>query len=155
MIIFLFLQGYTYNEPRELWNVQDANGSRAAWSTISYANGIGFWDHFTNDSSKPWRDIREMDFNDKDYRAPAMLPPADAYETHSGEDVPILANGPWAHLFTGVHEQSYITHAVEYAFGWSRISDSDSNGRSGSQKAVQGNLLCITLILWTISFKCI
>ena len=154
IMIFIWFQGYTYNEPRELWNAQD-DGSRAAWSTISYANGIGFWDHFTNDSSKPWRDIREMDFNDKDYRAPAMLPPADEYETHSGEDVPMLSNGPWSHLLTGVHEQTYITHAIEYAFGWSRISSFDSNGPGSGQQAVQGNGLSmiILLTLWTILYK--
>ena len=42
----------------------------------------------------------------------------DTYESHGGEDVPILANGPWAHLFVGVHEQSYFCHAIEHAAGW-------------------------------------
>ena len=44
-------------------------------------------------------------------------------ETHGGEDVPILATGPWAHLFVGVHEQSYFSHAIEYAAGWSNKKD--------------------------------
>ena len=44
-------------------------------------------------------------------------------ETHGGEDVPILATGPWAHLFVGVHEQSYFSHAIEYAAGWSNKTD--------------------------------
>lgn len=35
--------------------------------------------------------------------------------THSGEDVAVLARGPMAHLFQGVHEQNYIAHAVAYA----------------------------------------
>ena len=42
-------------------------------------------------------------------------------ETHGGEDVPILATGPWAHLFVGVHEQSYFSHAIEFA--WSNQTD--------------------------------
>lgn len=109
--------GWVYDEPRELWNAQP-DGSRAAWSTLSYANGISFYDHFTNTSDRPWKDIRDMDVNNDQYRPPAMIPVADKYETHGGEDVPILANGPWAHLFTGVHEQSYVAHAVEYAAGW-------------------------------------
>ena len=70
---------------------------------------------------QPWTDIRNVDFNDNNYRAPALHPVADEYETHGGEDVPILANGPFAHLFTGVHEQSYIAHAIEYAAGWSEL----------------------------------
>ncbi|WP_411026537.1 alkaline phosphatase, partial [Salmonella sp. s54395] len=36
-------------------------------------------------------------------------------ETHAGEDVPIYAMGPFAHLFTSVHEQHYIAHVIRYA----------------------------------------
>lgn len=34
---------------------------------------------------------------------------------HSGEDVPIYANGPFAHLLKGTHEQSYINYVMQYA----------------------------------------
>lgn len=74
VLVCILSQGYTYDESRELWNAQP-DGSRAAWSTISYANGEGFWEHFTNDSTRPWKDIRELDFDNDQYRAPAMLPP--------------------------------------------------------------------------------
>lgn len=36
-------------------------------------------------------------------------------ETHGGEDVPIYASGPMAHLFRGVVEQNYIAHVMAYA----------------------------------------
>jgi len=36
-------------------------------------------------------------------------------ETHGGDDVVIYARGPFAHLFTGVHQQSYIPHVMGYA----------------------------------------
>lgn len=36
-------------------------------------------------------------------------------ETHSGEDVVVLAQGPMAHVFHGVQEQHYIAHAMAYA----------------------------------------
>jgi alkaline phosphatase len=39
-------------------------------------------------------------------------------ETHSGEDVPVYANGPGAHLFRGVREQNYLYHAMVEALGW-------------------------------------
>ena len=87
---------------------------------ISYANGLGFYDHFTNGSSGPWKDIRKMDFTNDQYRSPAMMPTFDEYETHGGEDVPLLANGPWAHLFVGVHEESYWCQAIEHAAGWGK-----------------------------------
>lgn len=37
-------------------------------------------------------------------------------ETHGGEDVPIFAGGPWAHLFRGVREQNYIYQVMRHAF---------------------------------------
>ncbi len=36
-------------------------------------------------------------------------------ETHGGEDVPIYASGPWAHLFQGVVDQQYIFHVMNHA----------------------------------------
>lgn len=36
-------------------------------------------------------------------------------ETHGGDDVAIFAQGPWAHLFTGVMEQNVIPHLMSYA----------------------------------------
>ena len=66
----------------------------------------------------------ELLYNLLDYRQPAMFKPKkDRSETHGGEDVPILATGPWAHLFVGVHEQSYFSHAIEFAAGWSNRTD--------------------------------
>ena len=38
-------------------------------------------------------------------------------ETHGGEDVPIFARGPQAHLFRGVREQNYIFQVMKHAFG--------------------------------------
>ena len=137
--------GYVYNEERELWNEQP-DGSRAAWSTISYANGLGFLDHFTNDALHPWRDIREMDFTDDQYRSPAMVNPADGYETHGGEDVPILAYGPWAHLMVGVHEESYICHVIEHAFGWRK----DSRHLHASSQAMQHGIYFPLILLFSL-----
>ena len=37
------------------------------------------------------------------------------WDTHGGEDVPVYAHGPMAHLFRGVLEQTYIPHAMAYA----------------------------------------
>ena len=65
-----------------------------------------------------------------------MLPVADDYETHGGEDVPVLARGPWAHLFTGVHEQSYFYHAITHAAGWS------SNAKVSASTSVLLILIC-------------
>jgi hypothetical protein len=54
-----------------------------------------------------------MDFENLSFRQPATVPLD--YETHSGEDVGVYADGPWAHLFTGVYEQNFIAHGLMYA----------------------------------------
>lgn len=36
-------------------------------------------------------------------------------ETHGGEDVAVFAIGPWAHLFVGNYEQTFIPYAIGYA----------------------------------------
>jgi alkaline phosphatase len=50
----------------------------------------------------------------KDYLQEAAIPLSG--ETHGGEDVPIFASGPQAHLFRGVREQNYIFHVMKYAY---------------------------------------
>ena len=43
-----------------------------------------------------------MQFHKFFYRYPAMINTSLVKELHAGEDVPILARGPYAHLFTGI-----------------------------------------------------
>jgi alkaline phosphatase len=50
---------------------------------------------------------------DKNYLQESVVP-LEA-ETHGGEDVPIFARGPQAHLFRGVREQNYIFQVMKYA----------------------------------------
>ncbi|GBN94275.1 Alkaline phosphatase, tissue-nonspecific isozyme, partial [Araneus ventricosus] len=49
----------------------------------------------------------------KNFFQDVLVPLSD--ETHGGEDVPIYATGPMAHLFRGVVEQSYVAHVMAYA----------------------------------------
>ena len=74
-----------------------------------------------------------------------MLPVADDYETHGGEDVPVLANGPWAHLFTGVHEQSYFYHAITHAAGWDKKVDEMKFGSSNAKVSVSASVLLVLI----------
>lgn len=78
--------------------------------TLSYANGMGFYDHF-NESGRI--NPLDMDFNDPHFRQPTTLPLEE--ETQGGDDVGVFAVGPQSHLFTGVYEQHFIFHAMMYA----------------------------------------
>ena len=63
------------------------------------------------------KDLRGLDTTQPGFYQEVLIP--NKAETHSGEDVPIYAIGPGAHLITGSHEQTVIFHAVNYAAGLS------------------------------------
>nr|CAD7262122.1 unnamed protein product [Timema shepardi] len=90
------------------------------YETLSYANGPGYYSHRLNgtDSSpnNTWKDAAT--FTAEERADPYYRSVATFYldhETHGGEDVPVFARGPFAHLLAGVYEQSYIAHAIGYA----------------------------------------
>ncbi|MBT8136219.1 MAG: alkaline phosphatase [Gammaproteobacteria bacterium] len=58
-------------------------------------------------------DLTTVDTEHLDYLQESAVPLS--YETHSGTDVAIYADGPGAWLFQGVHEQHYIFHVMAYA----------------------------------------
>jgi alkaline phosphatase len=51
-----------------------------------------------------------VDTTDANYLQEATVPLAS--ETHAGEDVPVYASGPSAHLVRGVIEQNVIFHLM-------------------------------------------
>jgi alkaline phosphatase len=68
-------------------------------------------------------DLTRVDTEAPNYLQEATVPLRS--ETHSGEDVPVYAGGPGAHLFHGVQEQSYLYHAIVEALGWNRPPEAD------------------------------
>lgn len=88
-------------------NAQDS----LKYFTLNYANGPSYHDHIEVGVGR--KDPTKMDTSKWDFGHPAMVDMDD--ETHGGEDVPIYASGPWAHLFTGTFEQNGIPHFLAYA----------------------------------------
>ena len=76
---------------------------------LSYANGPGA--PYNNSIGRA--NHTGVDTTLYNFKQDAIVPMK--YESHGGEDVPIYAQGPMAHLFDGVHEQNYIAHAMAYA----------------------------------------
>ena len=62
---------------------------------------------------KKRQDLTKVNMTDVNFKFPTAVPKQSA--KHSGEDVPIYAIGPQAHLFQGVVEQNYIPHVLGYA----------------------------------------
>ena len=58
-------------------------------------------------------DLTEEQATDPDYLQQALIPMSS--ETHTGEDVMVFAQGPWAHLFGGTIEQNVIFHVMHHA----------------------------------------
>lgn len=89
------------------------------YTTLGYRNGRGFAVDLGGDAryNKPTdagrHDLSDVDTEDHNFHQEALIPLSS--ESHSAEDVAIFAGGPWAHLFTKVHEQNYIYHVMRYA----------------------------------------
>ncbi|KAM3930925.1 intestinal-type alkaline phosphatase 1-like [Leptodactylus fuscus] len=77
------------------------------YTSLLYGNGPGY--KIVNGSRE---NISNIDIGG-DYRQQTAVPLSS--ETHGGEDVAIMAKGPQAHLFHGIHEQNYIAHVMAYA----------------------------------------
>ncbi len=85
------------------------------YTVAGYLNGVGSvlkeQADGTYSGSRP--DLTEEEAMDPDYIQQALIPAES--ETHSGEDVALFAQGPWAHLFNGVIEQNVIFHVMNQA----------------------------------------
>ena len=102
------------------------------YTTLGYANGPGYPGASDRQPEGPKRfphipgrvqgvtagrpDLSAVDPGDPAYLQESAVPMRS--ETHAGEDVPLYAGGPGAHLFDGVREQSYVYHAILAALGW-------------------------------------
>ncbi|HSB94842.1 MAG TPA: alkaline phosphatase, partial [Spongiibacteraceae bacterium] len=84
------------------------------YTTLGYMNGPGaIAVRNAASAERERRDIGDVDTTKPEYLQQALVPLSK--ETHSGEDVPIYAGGPWAQLFHRTVEQNYIYHAMNYA----------------------------------------
>lgn len=92
-------------QPGDSAFAKDKNGK--PYTTLGYANGPGY----RGPSARP--DLTAVDTAHPDFLQEAAIP-MDS-ETHAAEDVAIFANGPKAHLFHGVQEQSYIYQVMAKA----------------------------------------
>jgi alkaline phosphatase len=125
----LTMSGYPSRNNPILSTVDDGSGKpqkaldAKAYTTLGYANGPG-----ASPDGKARTDVAPHEATAHDYRQQALVPMRS--ETHGGEDVPIFAIGPWAHLFHGAVDQQYIFHVMNHA---GRMTDRTK--LSGSKQA--------------------
>ncbi|XP_058123243.1 alkaline phosphatase-like [Anopheles ziemanni] len=142
----------------DILGIGDISGvDKLPYTTLSYANGEGFTDTYTNGNPSNRIDISNYDF--KNYRQRYLATVPLSSETHGGEDVGIYASGPSAHLFVGSLEQNVIPMLIAYAtnigaeLGWEPEpnpvdDDGDASTLSLSMMVPIGLSLASTLARW-------
>ncbi|KAG0711114.1 Alkaline phosphatase, tissue-nonspecific isozyme [Chionoecetes opilio] len=108
------------------------------YTTLMFTNGEGF-NYTWNGTEVIRRNLTNVDTTDKDFRPLAAVPTYKGSETHGGEDVAVYANGPMAHLFHRVHEQSYVAHVMGYAACIGPYSDCDRPAHKTQYKHVNNH----------------
>ncbi|XP_068248908.1 alkaline phosphatase-like [Palaemon carinicauda] len=82
------------------------------YTTLMFTNGPSY-DHYWNGTHVTRPNISSMDISNKEYTPIVAVP--SLYESHSGDDVATYAQGPMAHLFHTLHEQTYVAHVMGFA----------------------------------------
>jgi len=85
------------------------------FTTLNYAIGNNKSYQYTvnSDGKVERRDPSQDDTTSYEYSQQAAILSDET--KHGGVDVPVYATGPMSHLFSSVHEQNYIAHAIAYA----------------------------------------
>ncbi|XP_060603042.1 alkaline phosphatase-like [Ruditapes philippinarum] len=124
------------------------------YTTLSYANGPKH-SYFR-------RNLTDVDTTDVKFKQDVVvdLP----WETHSGEDVPIYARGPMAHLLTGVKEQNVIAYVMAHAACIGDVgvpcesgrenkndTDTDHHNFNGAFSYVPTNYIFVYFLLYYLS----
>lgn len=97
------------------------DNSGSPYATLNYQTGRGFAVSAGGDRrySQPvdsgHHNLSDIDTQEPNYHQETIIPLD--IGAHAGEDVAIFARGPWAHLFTAIHEQNYIYHVMRHAAG--------------------------------------
>ncbi|CAG7833145.1 unnamed protein product [Allacma fusca] len=102
--------------------VGDVTPEGFAYETLSYINGPGYNYHRIDSADginrtstlKTWKNLNLTE-NAKGRSVPHMAGFWMDSETHGGEDVPVYASGPMAHLIHGVHEQTHVPYTIAYS----------------------------------------
>ncbi|MGM0631976.1 MAG: alkaline phosphatase [Pseudomonadota bacterium] len=102
-------------DPAADWHTGEPNEAADGkpYTVAGYLNGAGSILLNENLARDGRPQISEEELGSLDYMQQALIPLSG--ETHSGEDVPVYAKGPFAHLLDGTVEQNYLFHVMLHA----------------------------------------
>ncbi|XP_065292500.2 alkaline phosphatase-like isoform X1 [Dermacentor albipictus] len=122
LIVVTADHGHTFvmgGKPQRGANVFGVDNKQHPRTVLNYAVGPGHRRDYSN--------LTLEETSREDFAFPSAY--WEKAGTHSGEDVAVFAYGPYAHLFSGVHEQTYIYEVIRYAAG---LDDSSYSTRRQS-----------------------
>ncbi|XP_077512097.1 alkaline phosphatase, tissue-nonspecific isozyme-like isoform X4 [Amblyomma americanum] len=102
----LFAEGFAGNTTKS---------ATVEYTVLSYAEGP--------QGARPLKNMTLEETSHIDFEQQATFPLRVA--AHGGEDVAVYAQGPWSHLFDGVHDQTYIPYVMAYAACIGRFEGSE------------------------------
>lgn len=119
----LTINGYPKRGSNILGLANKSKADGVSFTTLTYATGGRSNYQMEVENGKPRRkDPALEDTTSIDYKQQAGILTDEV--AHSGADVTVYAQGPAAHLFNRVHEQSYVAHLIAYASKIGRFRDS-------------------------------
>lgn len=112
-------------------------------TTLAYANGPGY-------------NTTKVNFTEEETTSPHFVQQTAfplQWETHGGEEVAVYATGPWAHLFSGVHDQSFIAHAMAYAACIGQFAIGECQHASSADAPVISLLLSVLPVILLLKLQ--
>lgn len=129
------------NDILGIGGVSDEDG--LPYTTLSYANGEGYYTTYKQENPAERADISGYDFADYHTLYMATVP-LDS-ESHGGEDVAVFASGPMGHIFRGNMEQNVLPDLIAYA---ARIGQyKEDGGQDGEPGSAHAMAVCIQLMV--------
>lgn len=66
---------------------------------------------------------------------------------HGGSDVAVFAKGPMAHLFHGVHEQTYVAYVIAYSAKMGKYSNRPLHDNKASSTSTSLSLFILLIVI--------
>lgn len=120
----LTINGYPQKGSSIFGIASKSKADNVPYTSLTYGTGHEGANQFGNDTnSKPIRrDPSLEDTESFEYHQQALIKTDE--NTHGGADVTVHATGPMAHLFHRTHENTYVSHVIQYALRIGRFRDS-------------------------------
>ncbi|XP_062558480.1 alkaline phosphatase-like [Armigeres subalbatus] len=101
------------------------------YTTLSYANGEGYYNTYKDVNYAERLDISSLDLSDYHTKYMATVPLSS--EAHGGEDVTVYASGPMAHIFRGTVEQNVLPELISYAAKIGQYRQTENGGEDDDE----------------------